>query len=145
MNNVPSSRGRWIFVIGAIFVVGSCFLQWWEIGGGKYDLPRVAGSGFSPETGPVFPMFVAGIAALFLATLPFASETSIGIDHPVAYLSLWATMLLFFIWTATRLAQQSMLPFPPQLGVGLWVAMAGLAIQVRGVFELFEERRRRLY
>ena len=84
-----------------------------------------AGTGFTPETGPVFPMFVGGIASLFLVTLPFASETPIGIDHPVSYLSLWATILLFFIWTAVRLAQQSMLPFPPQLGIGFWVALAG--------------------
>jgi hypothetical protein len=37
------------------------------------------------------------------------------------------------------------LPFPPQLGPGLWLAAVGIIVLARGAFELFEERRRRLY
>jgi len=95
--------------------------------------------------GRVFVMFLACIAILLLVTLPFASETPIPIDNPVTYLGLFAVALGTYIWRVAILAGSQMAPWPPTRGVGMWVAAVGLFLLARGVFELFEERRQRLY
>jgi hypothetical protein len=87
MHSSSPSRGRWILAIGAVIMAGSCFLQWWQIGGnGPNELSQVSANGFNQMTGSVYLMFLAAIASLFLVTLPFASEKPVGIDHPLSYL-----------------------------------------------------------
>ncbi len=144
MHHTTASRGRWIVAIGAILVVGSCFLQWWQIGGGT-GLPRQSAIGFSSMTGSVFPMFLAGVGILLLVTLPFASEKPVAIDHPLSYLLLLTIIVACYGLSVAVLAQKSLVPFPPQVGPGLWLAAIGILVLARGAFELFEERRRRLY
>ena len=39
MHHTSATRGHWIVAIGAVVIVGSCFLQWWQIGGGPSELP----------------------------------------------------------------------------------------------------------
>ena len=144
MYHSSASRGRWIVAIGAILVVGSCFLQWWEIGG-ESGLPRQSAIGFNSMTGAVFPMFLAAVATLLLITLPFASEKPVAIDHPLAYLLLLTIIVASYGLCVAVLAQKGLVPFPPQIGPGFWLAAVGILVMVRGAFELFEERRRRLY
>jgi hypothetical protein len=144
MHHTSASRGRWIVAIGAILVVGSCFLQWWQIGGDT-GLPKQGAIGFSSMTGAVFPMFLAGVGTLLLITLPFASEKPVAIDHPLSYLLLLTIIVACFGLSVAVLAQKGLFPFPPQLGPGLWLAAVGIIVLARGAFELFEERRRRLY
>jgi hypothetical protein len=139
----PASRGRWIVTIGAILVVGSCFLQWWQIGGDAGQLTKTTGSGFSSTTGGAFPMFLAAVATLLLITLPFASEKPIAIDHPLSYLLLLAIIGVGYGLCVAVLAQKGLVPF--QVGPGFWLAAVGILVMARGLFELFEERRRRLY
>jgi hypothetical protein len=144
MYHTSASRGRWIVAIGAILVVGSCFLQWWEIGG-ESGLPRQSSIGFGSMTGGVFPMFLAAVATLLLITLPFASEKPVAIDHPLSYLLLLLVIVVSYGLCVAVLAQKGLVPFPPQIGPGFWLAAVGILVMVRGAFELFEERRRRLY
>jgi hypothetical protein len=143
MHHTSASRGHWLVAIGAIVIVGSTMLQWWQIGGGPGELPAKTGVGISD--GRVFLMFLASVATLLLITLPFASEAPIAIDHPLSYMALFAALLLGYVLSLVSLAQQQLLPWPPQRGVGLWLAAVGLVLFARGVFEVFEERRRRLY
>jgi hypothetical protein len=153
MNYTSATRGHWLVAIGAIVIVGSTMLQWWQIGGGLGELPQSSGIGISD--GRVFFMFLASVAGLLLVTLPFASEKPVAIDHPVAYLALFATILIAYFWRLIALAQiqlkpwpvvqTQLMPWPPQRGFGLWLAAIGLVVFARGVFEVFEERRRRLY
>ena len=145
MHHFSAGRGRWILAIGAVLVVGSCFLQWWQIGGDAGQLTRQAATGFSSTTGTVFPMFLAAIATLLLLTLPFASDKPVAIDHPLSYLALLGAGVVCYVLSAVALAQQGLVPFPPQLGLGFWVAAIGLLVMARGVFEFYEEYRRRLY
>jgi hypothetical protein len=127
-------------------MAGSCFLQWWQIGGnGPNELSQVSGTGFNQMTGSVYLMFLAAVASLFLVTLPFASEKPVGIDHPLSYLVLLGIALAGYLWAVVSLARQSLVPFPPQQGFGFWVAIAGLVIFARGIFEMHEERQSRLY
>jgi len=143
MHHTSASRGHWLVAIGAIVIVGSTMLQWWQLGGGPGELAARTGMGISD--GRVFLMFLASVATLLLITLPFASEKPIAIDHPLTYLILFGTNLLGYLLYLAYLWQQHLLPWPPQRGVGLWLAAVGLVLFVRGVFEVFEERRRRLY
>jgi hypothetical protein len=143
MHFTSASRARWIVAIGAIVIIGSSLLQWWQIGGGVGELDARSGVGISD--GRVFVMFLASIACLLLVTLPFASEKPIAIDHPVVYLGLLAVILGGYVWRVAVMAQQLLIPWPPTRGIGLWMAAFGLLLLARGVFETFEERRRRLY
>ena len=145
MHHTSASRGRWILTLGAVLIVGSCFLQWWQIGGGAGQLDRASAVGFSSTTGAVYPMFLAAVASLLLITLPFASEKPVAIDHPLVYLVLFGVELTCYIFTVVIMAQQSLIPIPPQLGFGFWLAAFGILVVARGVFEFFEEHRRRLY
>jgi hypothetical protein len=146
MNYTSATRGHWIVALGAIVVVGSTFLQWWQIGGGPDELAQNSGMGISD--GRTFLMFLIAVATLLLVTLPFASERPISIDHPLTYLGMFLAAVASYLWRAAQLITnqpQSLLPWPPQRGIGFWLAAAGLALLSRGVFEVFEERRRRLY
>jgi len=143
MHNVTPMRGRWIVTIGAIVLVGSSMLPWWQIGGGVGELSTQSGVGISD--GRVFLMFIVAVASLLLVTLPFASEKPIPIDHPVVYLALLAVATGAYVWRLVLLVQILLVPWPPTRGWGLWLAAVGLLLYARGVFEVFEERRRRLY
>jgi hypothetical protein len=146
MKSSSPSRGRWILAIGAIIMAGSCFLQWWQIGGnGPDELSKLTGNGFNAMTGSVFVMFLASVASLFLVTLPFASEKPVAVDHPLSYLLLLGFGLAGYVWAVVNLARQSLVPFPPQQGLGFWVAIIGLVLFARGIFEMHEERQTRLY
>lgn len=143
MHYATPMRGRWIVAIGAIILVGSSLLPWWSVGGDDTGLSQVSGIGISD--GPVFLMFLVAVACLLLVTLPFASEKPIPIDHPVVYLGLLALAVFAYVWRVALLAQRLLVPWPPTRGWGFWLAAVGLILLARGVFEVFEERRRRLY
>ncbi len=147
MHHTSATRGHWLIAIGAIVIVGSTFLQWWQIGGGVGELGARTGTGMDRVfEGRVFlMMFLPGVASLFLVTLPFASEKPIGIDHPLSYLGLFAVITTGYVWTMVTMVQRTLVPWPPQRGLGFWFAAVGLVFFVRGVFEVFEERRRRMY
>lgn len=145
MHHTSATRSHWIIALGAIVVVGSTFLQWWQSGDDP-GLPELKGIGISD--GPTFLMFLICVTTLLLVTLPFASERPISIDHPLTYLGLFVAAVASYVWRAVQLLTnqpQSLLPWPPTRGIGFWLAAAGLALLARGVFEVFEERRRRLY
>ena len=143
MHYATATRGRWVVAIGAIVIVGSSLLPWWQIGGGVGELSTQRGVGISD--GRTFMMFLVGVICLLLVTLPFASEKPIPIDHPVVYLALLALAILAYVWRVVLLAQLLLVPWPPTRGWGFWLAAVGLVMLARGVFEVFEERRRRLY
>jgi len=144
MHHTSATRGHWLVAIGAIVIVGSSFLQWWQIGGGPGELPATTGMGISE--GIVFMMmFLPAVASVLLLTLPYASDKPIGIDHPLSYLGLFAVLLAGYLWNLLGLVQKHVVPWPPQYGVGFWLAAVGLVVFVRGVWEVFEERSKRLY
>jgi hypothetical protein len=143
MHKQTPMTGRWIVAIGAIVLVGSSLLPWWQIGGAADQLSSRSGVGISD--GPVYLMFLMAVACLLLVTLPFASEKTIPIDHPVVYLGLLAVAVVGYVWRVVLLAQSLLVPWPPTRGWGFWLAAVGLILVARGVFEVFEERRRRLY
>jgi hypothetical protein len=134
------TRGRGIVSIGAIVVVASSLLQWWQIGGGPGELPVWTDKGISD--GRVFLMFLAAAACLLLVTLRLVSESPVPVDRPPAYLLLFAVALAGYGLRVADLAARQLVPWPPARGAGFWLAAAGLAVLSVGVLELFRERRR---
>ena len=144
MQHTTATRGHWLIAIGAIVIVGSCFLQWWQIGGGVNELPAQTGIGVSE--GRVFLMvFLPAVASVMLLTLPFASEKPVAIDHPLSYLGLFALILAGYAWNLVSQVQRQLVPWPPQYGFGFWLAAVGMVFFARGVWEVFDESRQRLY
>jgi hypothetical protein len=144
MHHTTATRAHWLIAIGAIVIVGSSFLQWWQIGGGPGELSATTGTGIS--AGRVFMMmFLPAVASALLLTLPYASDKPIGIDHPLSYLGLFALLLAGYIWNLVDQAQRQLVPWPPQHGFGFWIAGVGLVLFARGVWEVFDESRQRLY
>jgi hypothetical protein len=139
MNSSTAGRGRLVVVLGAIILIGACFLQWWQQGGGPGELPQRADIGIF--SGPVPLIFLAAMASLFLITLPMASEATVGIDHPLSYVLLLVVAAIGFVLELVYLIQHEVLPIPPLRGPGFWVAAVGLLIFARGVFEIVDSRR----
>jgi hypothetical protein len=143
VNQSSATRGHWLIAIAAIAIVGAVFLQWWQVGGGPGELPERSGMGISD--GRVLLMFLAAVATLLIVTLPFASERPIAIDHPLTYIALLVVMVIGYILRLVDLFQHTLWPWPPQHGLGVWLAAIAMGLFSRGVFEVYEERRNRLY
>jgi hypothetical protein len=139
MSSSPAARGRLVVVLGAIILIAACFLQWWQQGGGPGELPQRADIGISD--GRVLLIFLAATASLFLVTLPMASEAPVAIDHPLSYVLLLLIAAIGFVLRLIDLIQHEVLPIPPLRGPGFWVALVGLLILARGVFEVVDSRR----
>jgi hypothetical protein len=146
MNRSPIQRGRWIVTVGAIVIVGSCFLQWWQLGGGPNELSATSGTGIE---GLGIVLFLAGVATLLLITLPYAAEAPIAIDRPISFVLLLGAAVVAYCLRAISMFQAGFLlytgqtpPIQPLRGPGFWLAAVGLIIFARGVFEFWEARRR---
>ena len=132
--------GRGLISIGAIVLIASSLLGWWQVGGGPGQLPAWTGAGISD--GRVFVIFLASIACLLLVSLRYASPRPVPIDRPVTYLAFFAAALAGYALRTIELAERSLLPLPPGRGAGFWVAAAGLALLAVGVSITFREWRR---
>ena len=147
MNRNPVQGGRWVVTVGAIVIVAACLIQWWQLGGGPGELPSRSDVGISDGRG--FILFLAAVATLLLGTLPYAAEGPIAIDRPISYLFLFGIAFVAYVVRAISMYQQSLIlylgqtpPIQPLRGPGFWLAAIGLVIFARGVFDLWEARRR---
>jgi hypothetical protein len=147
MNSTPTQRGRWIVTVGAIVIVASCLLQWWQLGGAPGELSARTDIGISDGRG--FVLFLAAVATLLLITLPYAAEAPIAIDRPASFLLLLGIAFVAYCARAFAMLQAGLLlytgqtpPIQPLRGPGFWMAALGLIVFGRGVFELWEARRR---
>ena len=139
MNSSTTGRGRLVVATGAIILIASCFLQWWQMGGGP-GLPELKDIGISD--GRVLLIFLAATASLFLLTLPMASESPVAIDHPLSFVVLLFVAAAGFVLRLISFVQQpEALPIPPLRGPGFRLAAVGLLVLARGVFEVVDSRR----
>ena len=146
MNN-SLQHGRWIVSVGAVMLVVASFMQWWLLGGGKGELPAQSGIGI--ENGAGFLLFVAALATLLLIALPYAAEGPLAIDQPITYVVLLAVACLAYFVRSFTMYQGGLLmytgqtpPVQPLRGPGYWLAAVALIVFARGVFELWEARKR---
>ena len=147
MDRSPVQRGRWIVTVGAMVIVASCVLQWWQLGGGPGELPAQSDMGISDGRG--FLLFLAAVATLLLITLPYAAEGPVAIDRPISFVLLLGVAFVAYCLRAISMLGEGLLlytgqtpPIQPLRGPGFWLAAVGLIIFARGVFEFWEARRR---
>ena len=147
MNRSPIQRGRWVVTVGALVIIASSFVQWRQLGGGPGELPAQGDVGISNGFG--FVLFLAAVATLLLIALPYAAEAPIAIDRPISYLLLLGVAFVAYALRTVAMLQDNLIlyvgqtpPIQPLRGPGYWVAAAGLIVFARGVFELWEARRR---
>jgi hypothetical protein len=153
MNRSPIQGGRWIVTVGAMVIVVSCLLQWWQLGGGPGELSANTGNAFARTGGWAdgfgFLLFLAAVATLLLITLPYAAEGPVAIDRPISFVLLLGVAFVAYCLRAISMLEEGLLlytgqtpPIQPLRGPGFWIAAVGLMIFARGVFELWEARRR---
>ena len=147
MDNSPVQRGRWVVTVGAVMILGASVLQWWRLGGGPGELSAQSDIGISDGFG--FLLFLTAVATLLLISLPYAAEAPIAIDRPISYVLLLTVASLAYCARIVSMLQQGLLlytgqtpPIQPLRGPGFWLAAVGLIVFARGVFELWEARRR---
>jgi len=147
MNQSPIQGGRWVVTVGALVILVACFLQWWELGGGPGELPAQSNIGISNGFG--FVLFLASVATLLLIALPYAAEGPVAIDRPLSYLLLFGLAFSAYALRTIAMIEEHLIlyigqtpPIQPLRGPGYWIAAVGLVVFARGVFELWEARRR---
>ena len=147
MNRSPIQNGRWIVTVGAMVIVASCLLQWWQLGGGPGELLAQSDVGISDGRG--FLLFLAAVATLLLITLPYAAEGPVAIDRPISFVLLLGLAFVAYCLRVVSMLGEGLLlytgqtpPIQPLRGPGFWLAAVGLLIFARGVFEFWDARRR---
>lgn len=144
MHRRPVGRSRLLAAIGALILLGGCFLPWWTVGGVD-GLPAYSGNAF--ESMGIL-VFAAAIATLALVTLPYASERPVPADRWTSYAIIAGLGWLGFAYRVIDLAANRAFQFAEPADVltripGLWLAGVGLVILSRATFEMLQEPRLR--
>ncbi len=138
-------RSRLLAAAGAVVALVGCVLPWWSVGGNAGELTVKSGNAF--ESYGIL-VFVAAIATLALVTLPYASLRPVSADRWPSYaiiaalgwFGLVARIADLFLVRAFAFSQpaDAFTRIP-----GLWVALIGLAMLARAVFDMYREPRLR--
>ncbi len=136
----PLGRGRLVAGISAILVLAGCVLPWFRAGGSDGITPRV-GNAFE---GPGILVFLAALATLALAALPYAAG-----DRPVAYDRWWAYAAVAGVAAAALVVRVAGIASEaggfavmlPDRAPGLWLAAAGIVGLLFATAEIYGQHR----
>ena len=136
----PLGRGRLVAAGSAVLVLVGCVLPWFRAGGSE-GIPPIGGNAFQ---GPGILVFLAGLAVLALAALPYAAG-----DRPVAADRWWAYGAVATVAAVALVARVAGIASDsggfgtmlPDRAAGLWVAAAGVLGLLFAVAEIYGERR----
>ena len=145
MHRRPVGRTRFLAAIGALLVLGGCFLPWWSRGGGADELTTLSGTAFE---GMGIVVFAAAIATLALVTLPYATERPVSIDRWSSYALIAAAGWLAFGYRILELGSINAFSFAEPADLitnipGLWLVLIGLIVLARATYEMLGEPRLR--
>jgi hypothetical protein len=137
-------RSRLLAAAGAIVALVGCVLPWWTVGGAD-GLPVRSGNAFASYG---ILVFAASIATLALVTLPYASLRPVSVDRWPSYALIaaigWVGLAARVVDLVLSRAFSFSAPSEAFTHVpGLWVAVVGLAMLARAVFEMYREPRLR--
>jgi hypothetical protein len=138
MHRRPLGRGRILAVLGSVVVLVGCLLPWYGVGGAG-GLPP---TDLRPFDGSGVVAFIAALGVLALVALPYAAgDRPFGADRPLAYALLFAFALLgVAIWPLDLLEFATGLL--PDRAPGYWIALAGVTLLGRAVYDIASERGR---
>lgn len=144
MHRRPVGRTRLLAAIGALLMLGGCFLPWWTRGGDE-GLPVLSGTAFE---GMGILVFAAAIATLALVTLPYASERPVSADRWTSFAIIAAVGWVGFAYRLIELVSIQSFSFDEPIDIvvdipGLWLAGIGLIVLTRATYEMLQEPRLR--
>lgn len=138
MHRRPLGAGRRLAALASLVILVACFLPWWATSADT-GLPARSGNAF--EGAGVIVFFVA-LAVIALLALPYAAgDVPVGLDRPLSFLFL---AVLGWIALAIRFADLALTNLDavfPQRAYGLWLAVLGLALLSRAVYDIRRDRR----
>jgi hypothetical protein len=145
MHRRPVGRTRLLAAIGALLMLGGCFLPWWTRGGGPDQLTKLSGTAFE---GMGIVVFAAAIATLALVTLPYATERPVAVDRWSSYALIAVAGWLAFGYRILELGAVNAFSFaePSEIVTnipGLWLTAIGLVVLARATYEMLGEPRLR--
>jgi hypothetical protein len=145
MHRRPVTRTRLLASIGALLMLGGCFLPWWTRGGGDGQLTTLSGTGFE---GMGIVVFAAAIATLALVTLPYATERPVALDRWSSYALFAGAGWLAFAYRIVELGSMRAFAFAEPADIvrnipGLWLSGIGLVVLARATYEMLGEPRLR--
>jgi hypothetical protein len=138
MHRRPLGAGRRLAGLAALVIVIACFLPWWQTS---------AVTGLPPESGNAFDgsgviVFFVALAVIALLALPYAAgDVPVGLDRPLSFLLLTVVGWLALAVRLVELAITNLEAVFPQRAVGLWLAVVGLLLLSRAVYDIRRDRR----
>jgi hypothetical protein len=125
-------RFRFLILLGALAMIGSGFLPWWEAGGDRVDgvvLPATRGIGLE---GPGLVIFGVAIGTLVLLDIGYMrGRWGFILDAPLVYLLLGLVAGAALAYRGWELWSVGYIPLPQQ-SPGLALAAAGVALVLYG-------------
>jgi hypothetical protein len=135
MHRRPLGRGRWLAIAGAVLILLGSVPPWYAVGGGS-GLPETTLNAFG---GSGILVFLAALAVLALAALPYATERPVALDRPLSFgLCLVLALIGLGLWPLGLLGED-LGGLLPTRAPGLWIAALGVVILARGAFEINQE------
>ena len=140
MHRRPLGRGRTVAVLAAAIILAGCLLPWFGVGGSG-GLPATE---LRPFDGSGMLAFLAALATLALVALPYAAgDRPVGADRALAYgVLLLVATLGVALWPLDLLGEFAM-GLLPDRAPGYWIAIVGVAVFGRAVFDIAREPSRR--
>ena len=137
MHRRPLGSGRRLAGLASLLIVVACFLPWWQTSG-ELGL-QLTGNAF--EGSGVLVFFVA-LAIIALLALPYAAgDVPVGLDRPLSFLILTVVGWVALGVRIVALAAASLPAVFPQRAFGLWLAVLGLILLSRAVYDIRREQR----
>lgn len=138
MHRRPLGAGRRLAGLAAIVIIAACFLPWWQ-SSAEFGLTPLSNNAFE---GAGVLVFFAALAVIALLALPYAAgDVPVGIDRPLSFVIVtvvaWLAMGIHAVGIATRNLEALL----PQRAYGLWLAVLGLVLLSRAVYDITRERR----
>jgi hypothetical protein len=138
MHRRPLGAGRRLAGLASLLIVAACFLPWWQT---SSDLGLPARSGNAFDGSGVIVFFVA-LAIIALLALPYAAgDVPVGLDRSLSFLILAVVGWLAVGIRVVQLGATSIEAILPQRAFGLWLAVLGLILVSRAVYDFGRERR----
>jgi hypothetical protein len=138
MHRRPLGAGRRLAGLASLVILVACFLPWWATSADT-GLPPRSGNAF--EGAGVIVFFVA-LAVIALLALPYAAgDVPVGLDRPLSFLILAVVGWLALAVRSADLAVTNLDAVFPQRAYGLWLAILGLVLLSRAVYDIRRDRR----
>jgi hypothetical protein len=136
----PLGRGRLVAAASALLVLAGCVLPWVRAGGSD-GIPPIEGNAFE---GPGILVFLAALATLALAALPYAAgDRPVGVDRWWAYAAVATVAAVALLVRVAGIAAEAggLATMLPDRAPGLWLAAAGVVGLLFATAEIYGQRR----